>query len=532
VRTKKIPIVAGIQRFDESVIPNDYNISAGASARATDFQYITATDRRDAGPEMVNMIIWGANDQTAKATQRPPIKAAQNNISASGSGIGRGIFRDQAGRVVSIVGTDASTVKVNDGGFLTEASTTITGTLTSSDSHDKVYIAQSGPDELAIVDHVNDKLWKFDLSGSGTMTEVADVDVPADLARGCVVLNNKVYYGTKANARIYNTASGDITSQDALDFISVERQEAELQMIESHHDHIVAFTDRSIEFFYDNANPNGSPLRRRQDLFYTVGCVTEVTRVGDTIYFIGKSEGGDYGLYKLEDFRLEKISDERSNYKIEAMVKGAGIMYVNGLVIADRHMICIIQVNDRSTTNDAATPDPEIKDTVWFDVKYGALYSWDSASAALQPDIVATTSSNMAMTFQGTPIYFKGLLSELVQDDTNETQTSTTAQAITWLIRMPSLTMGTRKRKFWKEVDIDGSHQQNLGDAAIDIDFYWSDDFYETNTIANKRTIDFKDFRFIEKGLGSSRQRAFYLGGASTVRTFLENMNLTYSVGT
>jgi len=527
----KVPVLAGIQRFDESIIPDDFNISAGASARATDYQYITSTDRRDAGPEMVNMIVWGSNDGSYTATQRPPIKLAQENVSASGSGIGRGIYRMQDGRVVSVVGTDVSTVKVNLGGFLTEASTTITGTLTSSDSHDKVYIAQSATDEIAIVDHVNDKIWQFDLTGSGTATEVADVDVPTDLARGAVWLNNKLYYGTKANARIYNTASGDITSQDAVDFISVERKKAELQMIEEHHDHIVAFTNKSVEFFYDNANPNGSPLRRRQDLFFSVGCITEVTKIGDVIYFIGSVDGGGYGIYKLEQFQLKKISDQRIDYKIEAMVKGAGIIYINGMMVESRPMLCIIQVNDRSTTNDSATPDPEIKDTIWYDVELGAAYSWDSANTSLQPDVVSTTDSNMALTFQGNAIYFKGLLSENAVDDSAELQTTLTEVPIAWSIRGPNHTVGTSERKFWKHVILEGTHQQNLGDHDCDIDLYWSDDFYETDTVATKRTVDFKDFRFIEKGLGSSRQRAFYLAGNDKVRVFLKTMIIEYDFG-
>lgn len=532
MRSINIPIVAGIQRYDESIISNDFNISAGASARATDFQYITSTTRRDTGPEMVNMIIWGNNAKEAYATQRPPIKAAQNNISASGSGIGRGIFRDQSGRTVSVVGTDVSTVKVNEGGFLTEASTTISATLTGSDGHDKVYIAQTSSDELAILDIENDKLWKMDLTGTGTATEVTDGDLPADLTRGLVWLNNKLYFGTKGSARIYNTASGDITNINALDFLSVERETSELRMLVPHKDHIVALTDRSIEFFYDNANATGSPLRRRDDLYYGTGCVTEAAIIDDIIFFIGTTEGGDFGIHKIENFQLSKISDERVNYKIEAMVKGAGIVYINGMMIEGREMLCIIQVNDRSEINDAGTPDPEIIDQVWYDVKYGALYSWNSANTSLDPCIVSTTASNMAMTHQGTPIYFKGVQAEDMVDDSNESQTATTEVAIAWLIRGMSITAGTSKRKFWKEVDIEGMHSQNVDSNSIDIDFYWSDDFYETTTVANKRVVDYSDFRFVQKGLGASKQRAFYLGSSTKVRVFLKQMKLTYSVGT
>lgn len=526
-----LPVLAGIQRYDESIIPNDFNISAGASARATDYQYITSTDRRDAGPEMVNMIAWSSNDGTISATQRPPIKLAHENVSASGSGVGRGIYRDQTGRVVSVVGTDLSTVKVSLGGFLTEASTTITGTLTASDSHDKVYIAQSGTDELAIVDPVNDKVWKFDLTGSGTATEMTDVDIPSDLARGAVWLNNKLYIATKDGAAIYNSASGDISAWSALDFITVERKKAQIQMIEEHHDHIAAFTNESIEFLYDNANATGSPLRRRQDLFFSVGCITEVTKIGDVIYFVGTTDGGGYGIYKLEKFQVEKISDQRIDYKIEAMVKGAGIIYINGMMIEGRPMLCVIQINDRSETNDSATPDPEVKDTIWYDVELGAGYSWVSAAAALDPCVISTTDSNMALTHQGNAIYFKGLLSENTVDDTDEDQTTLTEVPIAWTIRGPNLTIGTSERKFWKSLIVEGSHQQNLGDHDCDINLYWSDDFYETNTVANQRIINFKDFRFIEKGLGSSRQRAWYMTGNDKVRVFLNTMKIKYDFG-
>lgn len=524
-----VPLVAGIQRFDETIIPNDFNISAGASARATDYQYITASTRRDAGPSMSNMIIWGDNAKNAYATQRPPIKAAQNNIAATGSGVGRGIHRDSDNRVVSVVGTSVSTVKVTEGGFLSEASTTIDGTL-SSDGHDKVYMVQSGDDELAIVDPENDDVYKFDMTGTGTLTLVSDVDLPASIARGAVWLNNKLYICTPGG-RIYNSDSGDVTSWDALNFISVERKKGNLQTIEFHHDHIAAFTDKTIEFFYDNANATGSPLRRRDDIFYNTGTITETTEINDVIYFIGRAEGGSYGIYALDNFQLEKISDDRVNMKLETMVKGSGIIYINGMMIDGRAMLCIMAVNDRSEINNASVPDPEIKDTVWYDTKYQALYDWTSAASALDPMVVSCTSGNMAMTFQGTPIYFKGILSENVADDTDEDQTTSTEVAIACSLHTPSYTMGTSKRKYWTEFDIDGHHAQNIDDLAIDIDFYWSDDFYENTTVANKRTVDYKELRFKERGLGSSRQRAFYLDTSTKVRLFLKEATIAFDWG-
>ena len=69
-----VPIINGIQRFDEIEIPFRFDAN---TATTSSFDYISESLRRNAGPELENLMIWGDNENKFVATQRPPIKRSQ-----------------------------------------------------------------------------------------------------------------------------------------------------------------------------------------------------------------------------------------------------------------------------------------------------------------------------------------------------------------------------------------------------------------------------------------------------------------------
>jgi hypothetical protein len=116
--------------------------------------------------------------------------------------------------------------------------------------------------------------------------------------------------GGKSNGRIYNSNVNDATAWTANDFITAEREDDELSYVAKHHDHVVAMGASTMEFFYNNANPSGSPLARRTDLFYRIGVVATdaVWEAGDKIVFVGTDARGGVDVYVLENFQIRKVS--------------------------------------------------------------------------------------------------------------------------------------------------------------------------------------------------------------------------------
>jgi hypothetical protein len=116
--------------------------------------------------------------------------------------------------------------------------------------------------------------------------------------------------------RIYNSDIGDPTVFNiSTDFVDAEMETDQIQAITKHHNHIVAFGKESVEFFYNAANEIGSPLSRQANYSQKIG-LTEfensdppIVEIGDVIYFLGGASGAYNGIYKIENFKVEKISD-------------------------------------------------------------------------------------------------------------------------------------------------------------------------------------------------------------------------------
>jgi len=155
-------------------------------------------------------------------------------------------------------------------------------------------------------------------TGSG-WTEITDVDMPGQdgniAVRGVVALDGYLFL-LNSTGQIHNSDLDDCTSWSALSFLTAERVPDAGVYLGKHKDHVVYFGSASIEFFYNSGSSSGSPLARRQDLYYNVGCImpNSIVEMGDIIYFIGYDQTGDNSFYKLENFQLTKVASPHFQY--------------------------------------------------------------------------------------------------------------------------------------------------------------------------------------------------------------------------
>lgn len=148
---------------------------------------------------------------------------------------------------------------------------------------------------------------------SAVVTRITDVHLPGNdpfnaLIRGAVELNGYLFI-SGLNGKIFNCTNGDITSWPAADFIVAERNNDKGIYIGKHQDHVVWFGNKGIEFFYDAANTNGSPLNRRQDIYYSIRSSNPNSFVesGNSTYFIGVDDTAKAGLFVLENFNIRRV---------------------------------------------------------------------------------------------------------------------------------------------------------------------------------------------------------------------------------
>jgi len=182
---------------------------------------------------------------------------------------------------------------------------------------------QSGVDRIIIqnpgtntTDVENGNCW-YAIDENTAPVIITDPDMPGnDLAggpmvRGAVSLNGYLFLGTVKGA-IRNCNLDNVTLWTSGDEIVAERDASPGVYIGKQKDHVVFFSAEGIEFFYDNNNATDSPLTRREDLYYTIGCfhANSIVDTGDAIYFVGVNDNGTAGVYQLKGFVLEKISGE------------------------------------------------------------------------------------------------------------------------------------------------------------------------------------------------------------------------------
>lgn len=204
-------------------------------------------------------------------------------------------------------------------------------------------------DKLVLLDAENDQA--FTITTGDVVTEITDTNFPpkqtpaVGLAYGGAVLDNYLFV-LGEDGVIYNSVLNDPTTWAALDFLEAERSPDGGQYLGKHHDNLVAYGVRTIEFFYDASNATGSPLSRRQDVAYQIGCVDGETvwEEGDRAFFIGNDFSGALHVYTLENFGIRKVSTSTiASFLTQAIVKN-GYKAIGSGVSAQGHTFYLLTI--------------------------------------------------------------------------------------------------------------------------------------------------------------------------------------------
>ena len=198
---------------------------------------------------------------------------------------------------------------------------------------------------LVILDPANNEGWYIHNGATGTLIQITDIHFPGqasnsdELTTGGVFLDGTLYVGGTSGA-IYGSDINDPTSWEALNKISAEREADNGVHIDKHHDHVVMFGTRTIEFFYDAGNPSPvSPLSRRTDIAYNIGLLQgdSVFREGDDIYCIGVQPSGALHAIKLSNFQIENIdTPDIETYITNARLVEQSLLIGAGFTTGDR----------------------------------------------------------------------------------------------------------------------------------------------------------------------------------------------------
>ena len=300
---------------------------------------------------------------TVRATQRPSIDISEDGSSISAlNDRGRGIYYWEENSKLYIVHD-------NDVYSTTQNSTAI-GTV-SAGSERVQMLETIGTPRLVILDAENDEGWVTSIGE--TVTQIAS-NFPTTLAHGGQILNGSLHVMDEDGV-VYSSDVNNPTTFPATNFINSERDNDKGVYLGKHHDHLPAFGTRTIEFFrWDQSATVGSPLIRRQDISYNIGCAsgTAVWENGDKTYFVGSNPQGQLAIYKLEAFQARQIStDTFSSYLTQGITQNNLKIVLNGLSAMGND---ILLMTVYILTGTAETIDPKV--TLSYDVKHNLWGFW------------------------------------------------------------------------------------------------------------------------------------------------------------
>lgn len=333
------------------------------------------------------------------------------------------------------------------------------------------------------------------------------------LTDGLVVLDQTMYV-MDTDGQIWGSAVGNAQDwTDTLNFITAELEEDKGVFIAKHYSHIVAFGKRTIEFFYNAGNAQGSSLSVRKDTAYNIGCADpqSVWESADTIFFVGKTPGGQAQVYKLQKFELTPIS----NSSISTLLNDAPSSFIGSGFTAGGSTYYVL-----TTTKTVGGEVVAIETNVYNELA-GVWTTWEHTSSSIDGfPFIAFTATGAST--EGFGIFTNGDVFT-INDDYDPVEDGT---ALNLKVRIDHFDNGNRNWKFAHQLRCVGD---STGSSAT-MTIKWADD--NNKTYSSGRTIDIADSKNKLTRMGRFKSRSHEIDVTTTEQVRLEGLDLEFSEGT
>lgn len=229
------------------------------------------------------------------------------------------------------------------------------------------------------------QLW-YHVVGSGTSTQVTDADYPGNTYPTIVFLDGYLFVIKRDTGDIYNSDLDSPANWTAGNYITAEINPDLAIALAKVKNYLVCFGRDGIEFFYDAAQPSGSPLGRNESFYKAVTLTSNVCNIGDILFFSGKLQNQGQRIYMLNGNELSAISvswvDRLLQNNAYSSVLTTGVSEQNGFGIS-------LNGNHFYMFNIAP-----LEILIVYDLQNKMWYKWDLASGSNRNQISAVWSAN------------------------------------------------------------------------------------------------------------------------------------------
>lgn len=263
-------------------------------------------------PEVINMFFdRNSNENQTRSmalVKRPGLSAVDTlslNKTAASSKV-NGYFQDDSSNYI-YWSVDNKVFSCNLNTNTITQIATITGTETSYANSVGFCSFLTSTGTRYICFNNGSELW-YHVVGSGVSTKVVDADYPANTYPTVVFLDGYLFVIKKDTGDIYNSDLDTPATWTAGNYATAEINSDLALTLAKVKNYLVCFGREGIEFFYDGANPSGSPLSRNESFYKSVTLTSNVCTIGDSLFFSGRLKNQGQRIYELEGERLAPIS--------------------------------------------------------------------------------------------------------------------------------------------------------------------------------------------------------------------------------
>lgn len=318
------------------------------------------------------------------------------------------------------------------------------------------------------------ELWYHDVT-SGSSTQVTDADYPALTTGTMVFLDGYLFVIKAGTGDIYNSNLDDPTAWTAGDYITSEINPDFALTLAKVKNYLVCFGNDGIEFFYDAANPSGSPLARNESYYKSVTLQSSVCTVGDELYFIGRQRNQTLKLFKLDGNNLQDISPSWVNRYLTDYI---GVNFGDVNTMNSKYIFPFSSNGHQFIGINLGTTFflvLDIEEGFWYRWSFGPGFSVDNNQIQ---GIVRDYSEQKSVLVTGGQTYFLALDDDVYQDiGANFTCSYTTEDY-------------TGKTFNWKSCHRMGLHCDSLPDISSAVAMVsWSDDDGKTYSTARSLSV-------------------------------------------
>jgi hypothetical protein len=424
----------------------------------------------------------GEKGKEVLVTKRPGLKA-HTDLSAATTDTGRGVY-EWKGNIYSIVGdevfkgtSDIGQINTTSGVVRFDQAFDGTGKLVFHDGTTFYTINTS--------DTITER------NNGGTSGATDDEQMLTNFVPGIVVLDQYAFL-MDSDGNIQNSVVGDVDDWAGDTIVAEIKSDAGVALAR-YRNYLVGLCDDTIEFFYDAANTNGSPMNRFEGMAANIGCAAgnTVVNVDQDLLFVAKSpEGGRFVAGFIGGFEAKRISTTAIDEILDKEGSNISNAYAYTIRVAGKNLYVLTL-----PTTAARTFVADLDEKKWYewssDVSDTESFFTAMDATELNGDTILLDDSN-GRTYEFDPETYQDVVA-----GSNE--------GIKMEVRTPQTDNGNMMNKFMSRLQLVGDIVASTGTVGIE----YSDDDYVT--WSTSRTQDMASYQTWLSRLGVYKRRAFRL---------------------